>query len=207
MKLSSSLKKLTGLSVWAISAGALVLSFNLLIQPAFGGESGGTWDPSDGCGNSSGGSGGGTSGSSGSGGSAGGGGGSLAGGGCRPCGGGGVGGGGSTGGSGQSCESCEGGMPTWEVSEPYINLWIYDEPLGYQPGLGGKISFKLSYKQREARFLYDGVSGNYTGVGPAWNCSWVSYLYRNYVITSNIVDYVCDPPDYTNCYNVYSYET
>lgn len=70
-------------------------------------------------------------------------------------------------------------MPVWEVSEPQINLWLYDEPLGYQPGLGEKISFKLSYKQRETRFLYDGVSGNYTGVGPGWNCSWVSYLHRD----------------------------
>ena len=33
-------------------------------------------------------------------------------------------------------------MPVWDVSEPYINLWLYDEPLGYQPGLGPRLSFQ-----------------------------------------------------------------
>ena len=106
---------------------------------------------------------------------------------CGACGGGSGGGKGSgdAGGGGSGC--CDGGsgMTIWEVSEPYINLWLYDAPLGYQPGLGPKISFRLSYKQRDARFLYTGVSGNYTGVGPQWNCSWVSYLYRNFTITTN----------------------
>ena len=57
-------------------------------------------------------------------------------------------------------------MAVWEVSEPNINLWLYDEPLGYQPGLGSRMSFKLAYKQRETRGFYTGVSDNYTGVGP-----------------------------------------
>lgn len=78
-------------------------------------------------------------------------------------------------------------MAVWEVSEPHINVWLYDEPLGYQPGLGPRISFKLAYKQRETRDFYKGVSGNYTGVGPGWHCSWVSYLYPDFVIVTNTV--------------------
>jgi RHS repeat-associated protein len=77
-------------------------------------------------------------------------------------------------------------MPVWEVSEPYIDVWLYDKPLEYQPGLGERISFKLAYKQRDPRDFYDGVSGNYTGVGPLWHSSWVSYLYQSFVITTNI---------------------
>src|SRR5206468_8463210 len=39
------------------------------------------------------------------------------------------------------------GMPGWEVSEPYVSLWLHDEPLGYQPALGQHVSFELAYKQ------------------------------------------------------------
>ena len=68
-------------------------------------------------------------------------------------------------------KSC-GGMPVWEVSEPYINLWLYDEPLGYQPAIGSRISFKLAYKQRESRT----ISPNFFGFGKMWDCSWLSYV-------------------------------
>src|SRR5436190_18347145 len=37
-------------------------------------------------------------------------------------------------------------MPVWNVSEPYINLWVYDEPLGYNPGCGNRITFRLAYE-------------------------------------------------------------
>src|ERR1019366_5596680 len=40
------------------------------------------------------------------------------------------------------------GMAVWEASEPSISLWLYDEPLGYQPGIGPRITFGLAYKQR-----------------------------------------------------------
>jgi hypothetical protein len=58
-------------------------------------------------------------------------------------------------------------MPVWEVSEPYISTWLYDEPLGYSPGVGFPISFRLSYKQRESR----PVPASIFNVGPMWNCS------------------------------------
>ncbi len=86
------------------------------------------------------------------------------------------GGGGSGGhvaeGSGGGTGVAQAGMPIWEVSEPYINLWLYDEPLGYQPGLGPRISFGLAYKQRGAPL----VSPSIFSFGTNWTCSWLSYV-------------------------------
>ena len=65
------------------------------------------------------------------------------------------GGGGSGGGSGGggligtgTCpanSTCSSGMPAWRVSEPFINLWIDDTPLAYQPAKGPAVEFTLSY--------------------------------------------------------------
>jgi len=90
---------------------------------------------------------------------------------CGTCGGGK--GGNSTGGDGASCPTCPQGMAKWEVSEPFINSWIYDEPLGYNPGVGYRISFKLAYKQRES------LAGTYTDAfscGQKWDFSWMTYV-------------------------------
>src|SRR6266545_760407 len=72
------------------------------------------------------------------------------------CGVGGGGHGGSGGGGPPGCLACRPdpvakgvAMPVWRVSEPFLNLWIDDEPLGYEPSRGSRVSFKLSYKQRE----------------------------------------------------------
>jgi RHS repeat-associated protein len=65
------------------------------------------------------------------------------------------------------------GMPSWRISEPYVDLWVEDEPLGYQPGRGPKVSFQLSYLQRDA---IAGTNANIFSFGKAWNCSWLSYI-------------------------------
>lgn len=65
------------------------------------------------------------------------------------------------------------GMPMWRVSEPYISLWLEDEPLGYQPAIGSRVSFTLSYNQRETG---SGYNPNLFSVGKRWYCSWLSYL-------------------------------
>jgi YD repeat-containing protein len=65
------------------------------------------------------------------------------------------------------------GMPIWSVSEPYITLWLQDEPLGYQPSIGPRISFRLTFKQRES---FAGFNTNFFSAGKKWNCSWVSYV-------------------------------
>jgi hypothetical protein len=58
------------------------------------------------------------------------------------------------------------GMPIWRVSQPYISLWLQDEPLGYQPVVGPRISFKLDFKQRE---LASGFDTNLFSVGKTWH--------------------------------------
>ena len=75
------------------------------------------------------------------------------------------------------------GMPVWEVSEPYISLWLKDEPLGYQPGCGPRISFELAFKQRES---VAGWNPGIFGVGPRWNFSWLSYVTQD-ANSNNIV--------------------
>jgi len=46
-------------------------------------------------------------------------------------------------------------MPLWRISEPYINLWLEDEPLGYQPALGPRISLGINFKQRGSTTGFD----------------------------------------------------
>ena len=65
------------------------------------------------------------------------------------------------------------GLPVWQVSEPYISLWLQDEPLGYQPAIGPRVSFGLAYKQRENTA---GLNGNYFSIGKKWNFNWFSYV-------------------------------
>jgi YD repeat-containing protein len=72
------------------------------------------------------------------------------------------------------CYACRDffGMPAWRISEPYITLWVEDEPLGYQPARGDRVAFQIFYKQRD-----DVVrSTNWFSVGTLWNSSWLSYV-------------------------------
>jgi RHS repeat-associated protein len=74
------------------------------------------------------------------------------------------------------CSSCSPhGMPVWSVSEPYVSLWLDDEPLGYQPAQGPRISLELAFKQRE---YTGGFTTNVFNTGKKWNCSWLSYVYQ-----------------------------
>jgi RHS repeat-associated protein len=66
-----------------------------------------------------------------------------------------------------------GGTPVWSVSEPYISLWLKDEPLGYQPPLGPRVSLLLAYDQRDSTAGYD---TNLFSFGKKWNVSWLSYV-------------------------------
>ena len=68
------------------------------------------------------------------------------------------------------CLNC-GGMPVWQVSDPYMSLWLKDEPLGYQPAIGPRISCELAYKQRET---VAGWNPNVFSVGLSWHFSWLS---------------------------------
>lgn len=74
----------------------------------------------------------------------------------------------------KECSTTAAGMAIWRVSEPYINLWIEDEPLGYQPALGERISFKLRYKQRAE--ADDGAFQTYFGFGRNWTSEWFGFI-------------------------------
>ncbi len=63
-------------------------------------------------------------------------------------------------------------MPTYWVSEPYINLRLEDFPLSYLPSRGRAVTFHLAYRQRGA--VPD--DPNVFGVGDNWTCSLRSYL-------------------------------
>ena len=59
-------------------------------------------------------------------------------------------------------------MPVFWVSEPRLNVRIEDEPLGYSPAVGKRVSFSLSYRQRGGVDLGPAVFG----VGTNWSCSF-----------------------------------
>ncbi len=83
------------------------------------------------------------------------------------------------------CGSC-GGMPVWRVSEPYINLWLDDEPSAYQPALGRRVAVRLTYKQRSEDIFRPAVS-DFSSFGHHWHCPWFStvFLGLNGAVTLN----------------------
>ena len=66
------------------------------------------------------------------------------------------------------------GMPAWWVSEPYINLWLGDEPLAYRTSSGDEIAFGLNYKQRDTRPNIGGAQGR--APQAQWNMNWFSFI-------------------------------
>src|SRR6266496_2538567 len=77
--------------------------------------------------------------------------------------------------NGQDCATNSTGMARWWVSEPYCTLWLEDEPLGYQPSRGPKVSFHLSYTDRNQRDTNLFAQYAYS-FGQGWECSWMSSL-------------------------------
>ena len=72
---------------------------------------------------------------------------------------------------GGAAPSASTGVPTWSVSEPYINLWIIDQPLTYTTSYGQPVGFGIAFKQRNLR-----SNSKIFGLGPTWESSWLSYL-------------------------------
>src|ERR1700722_4838242 len=95
------------------------------------------------------------------------------------------------------CTNCKSshGMPQWWVSEPYINLWLDDQPAYYQTSLGQEFGLHVFYKQRDTRpangvstntFYRDGTS---KPAGPwvpttGWNNNWFSYIHFGGLVTN-----------------------
>lgn len=81
---------------------------------------------------------------------------------------------------------CKTGMPIWGVSEPYLTLWVLDEPLGYQPALGPRVSLEVAYNQmHDTHATFDRAI---FGTGLQWNCSWLSYIATNGVSGNYVVN-------------------
>ena len=72
---------------------------------------------------------------------------------------------------GKKCPPCQ-GMPVWWVSEPYINLWMADEPISYLTSRGEPFTFRLTYKERS---MATPSGGNVVDTG--WDNSWFSYIH------------------------------
>jgi len=66
------------------------------------------------------------------------------------------------------CTHCT-GMPTWWVSEPYVNLWLADQPLSYLTADSQPFTFQMTYKQRDSR-----TPTIFSTAG--WNNSWQSFI-------------------------------
>ncbi|HTV42180.1 MAG TPA: RHS repeat-associated core domain-containing protein [Candidatus Sulfotelmatobacter sp.] len=79
------------------------------------------------------------------------------------------------------------GMPKWWVTEPYINLWIEDQPLSYLTSRGESFPFQITYKQRDTRQYLGAPMYN-----PGWNNSWCSYVVMDSVVANSPTFAHCD---------------
>lgn len=71
------------------------------------------------------------------------------------------------------------GMPVWWVSEPYVNLWLSDQPLSYLTSRGQPFTFQLTYKQRDTR-----APTIFSTAG--WNNSWQSYVHMQSTVINQM---------------------
>jgi RHS repeat-associated protein len=88
-------------------------------------------------------------------------------------------GGSSSSGGGNGKYSTQGyslGMPRWQVSEPYLNLWVHDTPVEYTTSLGEKMGFTITYRQHDTRPRTINGQAPYLPV-TGWNNNWYSYVH------------------------------
>ena len=71
------------------------------------------------------------------------------------------------------CPNCPDakGMPAWWVSEPYINVWLADEPVSYTTSRGEDFPFRVTVKQR------DSLGTVFTYPRPGLLHNWYSRIY------------------------------
>lgn len=93
--------------------------------------------------------------------------------------------------------------------EPWCDLWIYDEPMAYQPAKGPRISLKITHWSNKMAY-YTGPwpwnnDNTMFSLGWNWNCSWISYVVPGIVDPQASTDdsAILYPPDggireYTN---------
>jgi YD repeat-containing protein len=72
----------------------------------------------------------------------------------------------------EPCGPCENGRPVFWVSEPFINLWVSDQPVAYSTSLGEEIAFRVTYKQRNRLTC---LTPNFPTNN--WNVNWQSFVH------------------------------
>lgn len=83
-----------------------------------------------------------------------------------------------------SSENSTVGMPRWFMNEPYLKLWIKDEPAFYTTSLGKQIGFRMAYKQHDTRPKPPISSVPSTGWGHNW-FSYVHFVVPTYLASTN----------------------
>src|SRR5207249_1326696 len=84
----------------------------------------------------------------------------------------------SAGGAGAGCggvcsrPTIRPGMPFWAVSEPYINVWIFDTPLSYQPSLGAEVAVRLMWRERGLDMFTWFNTDKFSVFGVGWCSPW-----------------------------------
>ena len=72
-------------------------------------------------------------------------------------------------------------MMSWQLTEPYLNLWLSDSPLTYQPALGPRVGVEVYCKQRSQTprnpRIFD--IGCAYSTNSNWNLNWQTYLEVN----------------------------
>lgn len=62
------------------------------------------------------------------------------------------------------CVNCE-GMPRWWVTEPYVDLWVADEPLSYTTSSGQRMTFRWTYRERGLLYNTPWAGREYESLG------------------------------------------
>ena len=63
-------------------------------------------------------------------------------------------------------------MPEWYVSDPYINVWIFDTPLSYQPSVGSEVAVNLMWRERGLTMFTLWDQNKFTELGNSWCFPW-----------------------------------
>ena len=73
---------------------------------------------------------------------------------------------------------CPAHMMSWQVTEPFLNVWLSDSPLAYQPALGPRVAVEIYYKQRNQNSrnprMFD--IGGTGATNSNWTLNWQTYL-------------------------------
>jgi RHS repeat-associated protein len=79
------------------------------------------------------------------------------------------------------------GMPTYSFHLLLASLNLEDTPLSFQPPVGQRVDFTLTYNQRDAN---QQANAGYSSVGEKWTCNWISYIQDNPNLSGDVLYYI-----------------